>query len=61
MIHSAKPIVSPVANIVFAWNLFSFKKWERTDDMCKNNDHCGSTSRIKKIFHSCLTFPAFSR
>ena len=38
MIHSARPTVPPVANIVFDWNLFSFKKWGRTDK-CKNNDH----------------------
>ena len=37
MIHSARPTVSPVANIVFAWNLFCFAKFwkvgtdERTD------------------------------
>ena len=31
MIHSASPTVSPVANIVFAWNLFCFEKWGWTD------------------------------
>ena len=31
MIHSARPTVSPVANIVFALNLFCFEKWGRTD------------------------------
>ena len=31
MIHSAWPTVSPVANIVFTWNLFCFEKWGRTD------------------------------
>ena len=42
MIHSARPTVSPVANIVFA--LFCFARfWKvgtdgRTDDICKNND-----------------------
>ena len=49
MIHSARPTVSPVANIVFA--LFCFARFVvflffldlksedgRTDDMCKNND-----------------------
>ena len=42
MIHSARPTISPVANIVFA--LFSFAWfWKvgtdvRTEDMCKNND-----------------------
>ena len=30
MIHSAWPTVSPVANIIFAWNLFCFEKWGRT-------------------------------
>ena len=43
MIHSARPTISPVANIVFALTLFCFEKWGRTDgrtdDMCKNNDH----------------------
>ena len=38
--RSNRPTVSPVANIVFAWNWFLFWKvgmdgW--TDDMCKNN------------------------
>ena len=42
MIHSARPTVLPVANIVFA--LFCFARfWKvgtdgRTDNMCKNND-----------------------
>ena len=31
MIHSARTIVSPVAIIVFAWNLFCFEKWGRTN------------------------------
>ena len=31
MIHLARPTVSPVANIVFAWNLFCFEKWGRTN------------------------------
>ena len=43
MIHSARPTVSGVANIVFTWNLFCLEKWGRTDlqtdDMCENNDH----------------------
>ena len=26
MIHSARPTVSPVENIVFLWNLFRFEK-----------------------------------
>ena len=34
MIHSARPTVSPVANIV----LLDFEKLGRTDDMCENND-----------------------
>ena len=39
-IHSARPTVSTVANIVFAKNLFCFVKNGdvRTDDMCGNND-----------------------
>ena len=39
MIHLARPTVLPIANIVFAWNLFCFEKWGRTDGMCKNYDH----------------------
>ena len=44
MFHSARPAVSSVANIVFAWNLLCFEKTDgrkdgRRDDMCKNNDH----------------------
>ena len=31
MIHSARPTLPPVANIVFAWNLLCFEKWGRTD------------------------------
>ena len=30
MIHSSRPTVSPVVNIVFAWNLFCFEKWGQT-------------------------------
>ena len=50
MIHSARPTVSPVTNIVFAWNLFCFEKWGRTDDMWKN---CGSASWINKKTVTC--------
>ena len=40
MIHSARPIVTPVANIVFCWFVFlDLKSGDgRTDDMCENND-----------------------
>ena len=40
MIHSARTTVSPVANIVFPWNLFWFVKSVdvRTDDMYGYND-----------------------
>ena len=40
MIHSTRPIVSPVANIVFTlFYILDFEKWDgRTDDMCENND-----------------------
>ena len=46
MIHSARPMVPPVVNIVF-FSFTRFVKWPRTDgrtdvrtdDMCKNNDH----------------------
>ena len=31
MIHAPRPTVSPVANIVFAWNLICFETWVRTD------------------------------
>ena len=46
MIHSDRPAVSPVANIIFAWICFvllDFEKYVRTDgrtdNMCENNDH----------------------
>ena len=42
MILSARPTVSPVVNIVFAWNLFcllDFEKWGQTDNKCENKDH----------------------
>ena len=40
MIHSARPIVTPVANIVFCCFIFlDLKSWDgRTDNMCENND-----------------------
>ena len=44
MIHSARPIVTPVANIVFGCLVFLDLKSEdrrtdgRTDNMCENND-----------------------
>ena len=44
MIHSARPTVSPVANIVFTWNLFCFDIFSkvgmyiRMNNMCENND-----------------------
>ena len=39
MIHSARPTVSPVANIVFTLSCLD-RSWKvGTDDMCKNNDH----------------------
>ena len=38
MIHSARPTVSLVANIVLAWICFVLM-YVRTDDMIKNNDH----------------------
>ena len=37
MIHSARPIVTPVANIVFCCFVSKFEKWGRTDNMCENN------------------------
>ena len=38
MIHSARPTVSPVVNIVFTcYVLLDFEKWGRTD-MCENSD-----------------------
>ena len=48
MIHSARPTASPVANIVFAWNLL--KKWGRTDGRLVQKQRslhdCGSASWI---------------
>ena len=41
MIHSVRPIVTPVANIVFCCFVFLDLKSgdnERTDKMCENND-----------------------
>ena len=40
MIHSARPTVSPVANIVVCcFVVLDFKSGNgRTDDMCENND-----------------------
>ena len=40
MIHSARPIVTPVANIVFCCFVFLDLKSEdeRTDNMCEDND-----------------------
>ena len=40
MIHSARPIVPPVASIVFCRFIFlDFKStYVRTDNMCQNND-----------------------
>ena len=70
MIHSARPAVSPVANIVFALFCFArFEKWGRTDDMCENNDptcrDCGSAERINnwrnsKLILNQLRGPEFS-
>ena len=40
MIHSARPTVLPVVNIVFTCFIFlDFEKWQQTDNMCENNDH----------------------
>ena len=39
MIHSARPTVSPVVN-VFAWNLFCFAKWGRTDGRTYERTTC---------------------
>ena len=44
MIHSTRPTVSPVATIIFCcFVLLDLKSDgrtdERTDNMCKNNDH----------------------
>ena len=51
MIHSARPTVSPVANIVFALNLFCFEKWGRTTcakTVITTGRDSGSSSWIKK-------------
>ena len=63
MTHSAKPTVSPVANIVFClFCLLDFKKWGRTDgqtdDMCKNNDPYRLwlwAGRVDQFCLSCLS------
>ena len=40
MIHSARPIVSPVVNIVFAWNLFCFARfWKVGTDVWTEGQH----------------------
>ena len=37
MIHLARPTVTPVVNIVFAWNLFCFARfWKVGTDVCPN-------------------------
>ena len=66
MIHSARPTVLPVVNIVFDWDLFCFEyvvgtDWrteEWTDDMCKNNDHFMSWLWVGRVDqqenHSCF-------
>ena len=54
MIYSARPIVLPVVNIVFAWNLFCFENWDgRTYEqttcaktMITTGRDCGSASWI---------------
>ena len=49
MIHSARPTVSLVANIVFALNLFCFEKWGRTTrakTMITTGRDCRSASWI---------------
>ena len=44
MIHSAKPTVSPVANIVFClFCLLDFKKWGRTDGRTYERTTCAKT------------------
>ena len=56
MIHSARPNVSPVVNIVFAWHLFCFEKWNgRTygrmtcaKTMITIGRDCGAAKWIKK-------------
>ena len=68
MIHSARPTVSPVENIVFAWNLFCFARfWKlgmdgritRAKTMITTGRDCGSAEWIKRwklelfiIFHT---------
>ena len=39
MIHSARPTVMPVANNVFALNLFCFEKWDGHTDGRMNGRH----------------------
>ena len=60
MIHLARPTVSPVVNIVFAWNLFFFEKWgwteglttTRTKTMITTSPDCGSAEWINFFFIS---------
>ena len=77
MIHSVKPTVWPVTNIVFT--LFCFarfwkvRKGGRTDDMCENNDpyrswlwvgrvnQFSARTRVRAIFPSPLHYHIFFR
>ena len=48
IIHSAKPMVRPVAIIIFIWTLFCLARFENWTDKCENSDHyCRSASWIK--------------
>ena len=56
MIHSARPTVSPRANILFTWNLFCFETWGRTNGwttcaktMITIGRDCGSASWINSF------------
>ena len=67
MIHSARPTVSPVANIVFVWYLFCFEKWGRTyvrticaKTMITTDRDRGSASWINKPLSTFYLWPFVS-
>ena len=61
MIRSARPTVSPVASIVFAWNLFRFVRTNGWTTCAKTliatGRGCGSAEWIKKIVFLRGIFP----
>ena len=58
MIHSDRPTISPIMNIVFTWNLFCFDRFCTRDvrttcvkTMITTGRDCGSAEWIKNIIH----------